>query len=140
MARNADDVENYLRFLGRNFDRREESGPEGSGPDAEATFLVQAGEGTVIAVRVAPPIVAVNVAIGPAPVDDQHQLRVYRRMLELNATDLMHSAYGLERGAIVLSAALALDNLDANELDATLSDMDVALIRHTKELVEFART
>ena len=51
----------------------------------------------------------------------------------------MHASYGIENGTIVLSAALALDNLDANELEATLSDIDVALVRHTKELSHIAR-
>jgi hypothetical protein len=51
----------------------------------------------------------------------------------------MYAAYGIEGGRVVLSAALPLDNLDANELDATLSDIDVALVRHTKELAHFAR-
>ncbi|MBK6515341.1 MAG: hypothetical protein IPG04_14765 [Polyangiaceae bacterium] len=88
----------------------------------------------MIAVRVSPPIVAVNVAIGPCPKDAKHELPTYRRLLELNATDLMHASYGIENGTIVLSAALALDNLDANELEATLSDIDVALVRHQRAL------
>ena len=64
---------------------------------------------------------------------------MWDRLLELNASDLMYAAYGIEGDRVVLSAALPLDNLDANELDATLSDIDVALVRHTKELSHFAR-
>lgn len=132
MARNADDVETYLLTLGRNFEKREVS-------NGAATFLLSSADGPIIAVRVSPPIVAVNVAIGPTPADEKHQVKIFRRLLELNATDLMHASYGLEGGSIVLSAALALDNLDANELEATLSDIDVALVGHTKELAHIAR-
>lgn len=132
MARNADDVETYLLNLGRNFEKREIS-------DGSATFLVTERDTPLIAVRVSPPIVAVNVSIGPSPKDEKHQVNVFRRLLELNATDLMHAAYGLENDSIVLSAALALDNLDENELEATLSDIDVAIVRHTKELAHIAR-
>ena len=132
MARNADDVETYLLNLGRSFEKREASG-------GAATFLLSAPNTAMIAVRVSAPIVAVNVAIGPCPKDAKHELPTYRRLLELNATDLMHASYGIENGTIVLSAALALDNLDANELEATLRDIDVALVRHTKELSHIAR-
>lgn len=132
MARNADDVETFLHQLGRSFEKREAT-------DGEATFLITAPNTALMALRVAPPIVAVNVTIGPCPKDEKHQLPTYRRLLELNARDLMHASYGIENGMIVLSAALPLDNLDANELEATLSDIDVALVGHTKELVHMAR-
>ena len=91
-----------------------------------------------IALRVVPPIVAVRVAIGAVPVDEAHQLALFRRLLEYNATDLMHAAYGIENGTVVLSSALPLDNLDLNELDATLSDVDLALTRHVPKLHELA--
>ena len=38
----------------------------------------------------------------------------------------------------VLSSALPLDNLDLNELDATLSDVDLALTRHVPTLHDLA--
>ena len=62
----------------------------------------------------------------------------HRRLLELNATDLMHVAYAIEGSTIVLSAALELENLDQNELEATLSDVDLALARHIGLLREIA--
>lgn len=128
MPRTQEDVENYLIKLGRRYE------PHGS------TIVVSMGNGTQAVMRVAAPIVAINVAIGPVPDSEARQLKVFRRLLELNATDLMHSSYGIENGQIVLSAALALDNLDENEMDATLSDIDVALVTHTPDLIELART
>ena len=127
MARTQEDVENYLIKLGRRYEALGDS------------IIVSMGNGTQAAVRVAAPIVAINVVIGPTPKDDARQLKLYRKLLELNARDLMHSAYGIENDQIVLSAALPLDNLDDNELDATLSDIDVALVTHTPDLIELAR-
>ncbi len=46
----------------------------------------------------------------------------------------MHASYGLEGGTVVLSAALELENLDMNELEAILSDIDLALARHVPAL------
>lgn len=127
MPRTSDDVETYLLQLERRFEN-----------DA-GTFVLTGAEGLPpIAVRVVPPIVAIRVSIGAVPGDETHQVRIFRRLLEYNATDLMHSSYGLENGTIVLSAALALENLDVNELDATLSDIDLALARHVPTLHDLA--
>jgi hypothetical protein len=127
MPRTAEDVENYLLHLDRRF--------ENDG----GTYLVTGGQGsTPIAIRVAPPIVAVRVAIGKVPGDAEHQARLFRRLLEFNASDLMHVAYGIEGDTVVLSTALELENLDLNELEAALSDVDLALARHVPALFEAA--
>jgi hypothetical protein len=126
MPRTAEDVENYLLQLDRRF--------ENDG----GTYLISGNGGTPIALRVAPPIVAVRVSIGPAPKDEAHQLRLYAQLLRYNASDLMHVSYGLENGNVVLSAALELENLDLNELSALLSDVDLALARHVPTLREAA--
>jgi hypothetical protein len=127
MPRTAEDVENYLLKLDRRFEN-----------DA-GTFLVSTSGGTPVAIRVAAPIVAIRVAIGPVPPDASHQTRMFRKLLELNASDLMHSSYGIENGTVVLAAALELENLDQNELEAVLNDMEMALARHVPSLVEAGR-
>ena len=128
MPRTAEDVENYLLQLDRRFE------------DDGGTYLVTGGAGsTPIAIRVAPPIVAIRVVIGPVPGDSAHQMRLFRKLLEYNATDLMHISYGIADGNVVLSAALEIENLDLNELEATLSDVDLALARHVPSLYEAAK-
>jgi hypothetical protein len=81
-----------------------------------------------------PPVLVVQVAVGPAPTDEKTAARVYKKLLELNASALLHTAYGLENEQIVLAAALELDNLDLNELEAVLADIDVALSEHVAML------
>ena len=128
MPRTQEDVESYLLALGRTY--------ESSG----GTLLLHAAgqPQTPIAIRVQPPIVEVQLAVGAPPVDHAHQLAVYRRLLELNATDLAHAAYALENGEIVLQASLELENLDKNELEAVLADIDMAVLRHIASLSELA--
>ena len=128
MPKTAEDVENYLLQLDRRYDN-----------DAGTLLVQSANEGPPIAIRVVPPIVAVRVSIGAVPEDAAHQVRLFRRLLEYNATDLMHASYGLEQNSVVLAAALELENLDKNELEATLSDMDLALARHVSVLKDAAQ-
>lgn len=122
MPRTAEDVENYLLQLDRRF--------ENDG----GTFLLTTSGSTPIAIRVAPPVVAVRVLIGPIPEDAAHKAAVFEKLLRYNASDLMHIAYGIDGGEIVLSSALELENLDLNELEAVLSDIDLALARHVPDL------
>ena len=50
----------------------------------------------------------------------------------------MHISYGISGESVVLTAALELENLDINELEAVLSDVDLALARHVPILFEAA--
>jgi hypothetical protein len=66
--------------------------------------------------------------------------RYLRRLLELNASGLLHAAFALEGDQIVLTAALELQNLDANELAAVLADLDMALGEHVPGLVALSHS
>jgi len=129
MPRTREDVETYLYQLDRRFE------------DQNGTILVSTGaDAPPIAIQIATPIVVFRVTIGKVPEDPAHRLALFQRLLEHNASDIMHASYGVEGSTVVLSGALALDNLDINELEATLSDMDLALVRHLPGLFEAARS
>jgi len=114
------DVEAYLLRLNRRFRALEEQ---------PGTFIVEMGEKTPpLILRVEPPLVVVRVHIGD--VDGKggaEESALFRKLLELNARQLIHAAYGLDDTHIVLSGALELENLDFNELQATLDEIDMAL-------------
>jgi len=79
----------------------------------------------LVALRVAAPVVVAKVDIGQAPADDMAGAAC-SKLLVLNATALVHAAYGIEGQKIVLSAALELKDLDLNELEARARDLDMA--------------
>ncbi len=128
MATSAEDLEGYLARLQRRFERLD-----------DGTLLVAFGPAAPpAALRVAPPVVVVQVEICPCP-EDARSAAFFRRLLELNASGLVHAAYAIERGAngtdrVVLTSALELQNLDLNELEAVLADLDIALSEHVPEL------
>ena len=125
MPRTAEDIENYLLQLDRRYERSDESNG--------ATFLIHS-VGATIALLVSAPIAALRVIIGLVPAEEQRRLPLFRQLLEYNASDLMHVSYGLDGEQVVLSGALELENLDMNELEAALSDIDLALARHVPTL------
>ena len=124
MIKNSDDLEAQLGRLGRRYERN----PDG-------TFVLSLGPNQPpVALVMVPPVLVVQVAVGPAPKNESVAAKVYKRLLELNASALLHTAFGLEGDLIVLAAALELDNLDLNELEAVLADIDVALGEHIPSL------
>jgi hypothetical protein len=76
------------------------------------------------------PVVVLRADIRDLPIDDEEQLQLYRRLLELNAKDLVHGAYGLEDGEIILSDTLELENLDFSEFRASLESLALAITSH----------
>ena len=71
--------------------------------------------------------------------DDARSARFMRRLLELNANGLLHAAFGISAGQVVLTAALELQNLDMNELEAVLADLDLALAEHVPGLISLSK-
>jgi hypothetical protein len=126
--RTASDVEAYLHQMNRRFRAVD---------DQPGTFLVD-GEAASVAVRVDPPLVVVRVHIGEADgaVD---AAAFFRMLLELNARELVHASYGIDQGRVVLSSALELENLDFNELQATMDEIDLALAQQLPALAGLAR-
>lgn len=129
--RTVKDIEAYLGRLNRQF----------SPVDTEpGTYLMKAS-GTMppIALRVDAPLVVVRVHIGDVPKDKKDHSDLFRKLLQLNARALVHTSFGLEDDRIVLSSALELENLDYNELEATLDEIDLALVQHVPTLAELSK-
>ena len=55
---------------------------------------------------------------------------LYRTLLALNTTEMVHGAFGLEGDAVVVVHALELENLDFNEFQAVIDDMSMAVAKH----------
>jgi hypothetical protein len=125
MPKTNEDLEVYLTKLERRFERGD-----------DGTYLVAgAPNQPPIAIRLAMPVVVVRVEIGSAPKGDpKTEARVFRKLLELNASQLLHAAYAIDGDFIVLGSALELDNLDLNELEAVLADLDMAISEHVPAL------
>lgn len=128
--RSEKDVEAYLLRLKR---------PYRSVDDRPGTFLVEtSGAMPPIAVRVEPPLVVVRVHIGDIDHGSKNEA-LYRKLLELNARQLVHASYGIDDRHLVLSSALELENLDFNELQATLDEIDLVLAQQLPELARMAK-
>ena len=87
-----------------------------------------------VVVSYAPPVALLRVKVMDLPDDPAAEAALARRLLELNATDLLHGAYGFTRDAVVLTDALELAHLDYDEFRASYESMTLALASHVREL------
>lgn len=97
---------------------------------AEGMFLVRSREDDLpIVVNHSPPLLIVRMKVMDlAPGGGREEL--YRTLLELNATDVVHGAYGIEEGEIILSHTFQLDTLDVPELQAAMESIQMAASSH----------
>ena len=84
-----------------------------------------------------PPVLLLRVKVMPLPDDAPELAALSRRLLELNATDLLHGSYGIDGAAIVLTEALELAHLDYEEFLASYESMTLSLTSHMRELAAF---
>jgi hypothetical protein len=122
-----EDVESYLLRTG--LDHHEIS---------EGMWLAEGnGDGAGIVIHFSPPLVVFRLKVMDLPNDENRCAGLFRRLLELNATDLVHAAYGLEQGDVILTESLEAENLDFNEFQATLDSFQMALASHFDSLSDY---
>jgi len=68
----------------------------------------------------------------PAPEDAKPEL--YRTLLQLNASDVVHGAYGIEQNELIMSDTLELETLDFHELRASMESMELAAMSHMEKI------
>ena len=104
----------------------------------EGMWVVRPEEGGVrMVVDHTPPVLVFRLKVLDVPEDEKRCAELYRTLLELNAADLVHAAYGLEEGDVILTETLELENLDYSEFLATVDSFQVALASHREVLAPY---
>jgi hypothetical protein len=130
--RSQKDIEAYLGRMNRKYSQLE---------DQPGTFVISPTDPKLpaIALRVDPPLVVLRVRVGEVPKDGHVHNELYRKLLTLNAKQLVHTSFGLEDTTIVLGGALELENLDYNELESMVDEIDVTLVQQVPQLAELSK-
>ena len=89
-------------------------------------------------VNYSPPLLLLRLKVMDLP-DDQGNGKftaLYRKLLELNAGDILHGSYGIEENEVVLSDALELETMDFAEVRSSFESIVYAATSHLARLVE----
>ena len=81
-----------------------------------------------IAVMHADPLVIIEVHVMKAP--EQKREEFFTKLLELNAGDMIHGAYGLEGDKVVIIDTLEYETMDFADFRASLDAISLALTQH----------
>ena len=123
--KSADDIDSYLMKMELQHDE-----------PRDGTWVVRGIEGIDnLIITLAGPVLVFRVKVMDLP--RHHREELYRTLLELNATEMMHGAYGIEGESVVISDALQMENLDYNEFAATVDDIALAVASHHSRLAKY---
>jgi len=74
------------------------------------------------------PLVVFRVQVMSVP--ERNREEFYKKLLELNASDIINCAYGLEGEKVVITSSLEYENLDYDGFRATVDAISLALTQH----------
>jgi hypothetical protein len=105
----------------------------------DGMFLVRTENGgPSIVVHYSDPLLLVRMKVMDLPANSAKLGDLYETLLRLNATDVIHGAYGIEEGELILSDTMQLGTLDFDELRASLESVQMAASSHASRLRDLA--
>jgi len=120
-----EDIEIYLKQMGIEF----------QSPEDGLWILKLEPSNLTLIMKHEVPILEFMVTVANLP--EKNLDAFYRRLLEWNATEVVHGAYGLIGDKVVMSTALQSENLDYNELQAAIESIALQLQIHYPEMKSF---
>ncbi len=87
-----------------------------------------------------PPLLILEQLIMHLPKDKETRNTLYKRLLQMNQT-LVHGAFAIDDNEenLFFRDTLQLENLDANELQASINALSFAMAEHSAELLKYAK-
>jgi CesT_Tir_1 len=101
----------------------------------DGMFLTRGEEGGLpVVVHHADALLLIRMKVMDMPEEGPGSLDLYRTLLELNANEIVHGAYGIEDGDLILSDTLELETLDFLELQASMESITLAAATHMERI------
>lgn len=82
------------------------------------------------------PVITFRIKLMDVPAGESSEA-LFKLLLELNASEMVAGAYGLEEDAIVIVDTLQTENLDQNEIEAVVDGISMAISLHYGRLSAF---
>jgi len=114
----------------QSFIDRLDSGIQSAEEIEPGLWVIHTTTGAECVVHHNPPVAVLRLRVMELPKDAAHQADLFRRLLELNASELVHGSYGLEGDHVVLTDALELEHLDFSEFQASFDSILLAIASH----------
>jgi hypothetical protein len=117
-----EDLESFIIRMDHEFDEVD-----------EGMYVVRSRNGgPTVVVHYSPPFLILSMKVMELPQNGSVEL--YRTLLELNASDVVHGAYGIEENELILSDTLELETLDFHEVQSSIESMQLAASGHAERI------
>ena len=119
------DIEAYLIKMGVSYDEL-----------GRNTWMIRDNDLQIdnLVVTLNDPVVVFHVKLMTIP-GTCDRLALFEELLRLNATEMLHGAYGLEGNDIVATDTLQAENLNFNEFQASVDALNLAITAHYRKLM-----
>ncbi|MCE2454573.1 MAG: CesT family type III secretion system chaperone [Gemmatimonadetes bacterium] len=115
-----DDLESFLIRMDLDYEEVE-----------EGICLVRSGtSGLPVVLHYDDTILLIRMKLIDLPDSLAAEKALYRTLLELNASEVVHGAYAIEGDELILSDTHELETLDFHELQASIESMELAASSH----------
>lgn len=105
----------------------------------EGMFLIRGvNSGLPVVVHLTDELLLIRMKVMDMPPESDSNAELYRKLLELNATEIVHGAYGIEDGDLILSDTLEVETLDFQELQASIESIELAAATHMDQIRSLA--
>ena len=119
-----EDLESFLIRMDLNYEEVD-----------EGMFLTRGDDGGLpVVVHHADALLLIRMKVMDMPEESVATKKLYRTLLALNATEIVHGAYGIEEGDLILSDTLELETLDFHELQASMESIALAGATHMEQI------
>ena len=122
MSRTNEDIERYIMASGINADEA-----------APGTWILhdESWGGAQVIVQHTDPLVIFRCKLFDVlDLPAAREASLFRKMLQLNATEMVQGAYALEDSAVVVVEVLQAENMDENEFLAAVDSLTLAIVEH----------
>lgn len=117
-----EDIEHYLIQMGHTFDTLE-----------EGMWVIR--DPTNIVITFEPPVLIFRSKLMELPKKDREEF--FKLLLILNASEMVHGAYGVENNNVVIIDTLEVENLNFNEFQASVEAILLAVSQDYQKLRPF---
>jgi hypothetical protein len=100
----------------------------------DGMYLIRGEKGLPFVVHHADALLLIRMKLMDMPAENESSAEFYRTLLELNATEVVHGAYGIEDGDLIISDTLELETLDFLELQASMESIELAAASHMDKI------
>lgn len=107
---------------------------EGDFEEVEPGMWVIGSDAGSLVIHHTPPLMVLRTKVVEVPEEGTACTELFRKLLELNASDLVYGAYGIEEADVILTDSQELEYINFESFQSAVDSMQLTLASHLEVL------